>query len=338
MKTALHIIKSWFETGDLPTEQQFANTWDSFHHKDDGEAIKTYQVDDKGTVTFVLTNDETIRIEKFIPVNSQPISYIDGLQNILDQAILDISKKVDKENGKGLSEANYSQVEKEKLEGLQNFIPDTSKPISYIEGLQGAIDQILQDVSMKVEKEDGKGLSDTNFSQAEKDKLATLTLSENTNASYLKRITDLDFDIATNTFSFSDGSVLGKGDVLYYDGDGGITIDLGNQGEADSDDILVYQHTFINNSDATIAFTSSAGANISVPTGKELGISGKGTVYMVNMFQGGVGFWFLTGDLNAIQTGYTGSFPVNNYSENVVVKNGNILDVIPVGEGESEGE
>ena len=34
-KTALNTIKSWFKTGLKPTETQFANTFDSFHHKDE---------------------------------------------------------------------------------------------------------------------------------------------------------------------------------------------------------------------------------------------------------------------------------------------------------------
>lgn len=35
MKTALATIKTWFETGDYPTQEQFANWLDSFFHKDD---------------------------------------------------------------------------------------------------------------------------------------------------------------------------------------------------------------------------------------------------------------------------------------------------------------
>ncbi|KFF10374.1 hypothetical protein IW15_20315 [Chryseobacterium soli] len=34
MSTPLHIIFSWFETGDFPTETQFKETFSSFHHKD----------------------------------------------------------------------------------------------------------------------------------------------------------------------------------------------------------------------------------------------------------------------------------------------------------------
>lgn len=34
-KTALSILKTWFETGDKPTQQQLWNWLDSFFHKDD---------------------------------------------------------------------------------------------------------------------------------------------------------------------------------------------------------------------------------------------------------------------------------------------------------------
>lgn len=43
MKVSLSTIKSWFETGDKPTQSQFWNTWDSFWHKDD--AIPTASID-----------------------------------------------------------------------------------------------------------------------------------------------------------------------------------------------------------------------------------------------------------------------------------------------------
>jgi hypothetical protein len=35
MATALTTILSWFETGDFPTQQQFAATFSSFFHKDE---------------------------------------------------------------------------------------------------------------------------------------------------------------------------------------------------------------------------------------------------------------------------------------------------------------
>jgi hypothetical protein len=40
-KTALSIIKSWFETGDFPTQEQFWNWMDSYWHKDELIPVET---------------------------------------------------------------------------------------------------------------------------------------------------------------------------------------------------------------------------------------------------------------------------------------------------------
>lgn len=42
-KTARNTIKTWFETGDFPTQEQFWNWLDSFWHKDD--KLPTSQID-----------------------------------------------------------------------------------------------------------------------------------------------------------------------------------------------------------------------------------------------------------------------------------------------------
>lgn len=177
MKTALHIIKTYYETGDIPTEMQFANTWDSFHHKDFGEVITKVTTNELGDITFSLSDTSEVTIKRFIPETSQPISYIDGLSDQLGQLVAEIAKKVDKENGKGLSEANFTQLEKDKLKDLQNYTPDDSKPISYIDGLQSFIDQITLAIDNKVTKVDGMGLSEANFTQIEKQKLQDLDVN-----------------------------------------------------------------------------------------------------------------------------------------------------------------
>ena len=92
-------------------------------------------------------------------------------------------------NGKGLSDTNFSQSEKEKLASLENYIPPSSQPIDFIDGLQDLLNQVQQNITLKVDKEDGKGLSDTNFSQAEKEKLAGLKQKwDNTDNSNIKTI------------------------------------------------------------------------------------------------------------------------------------------------------
>lgn len=38
-------IKAWFETGDIPTQTQYENTWDSFIHQDD-EVVEVFDFAD----------------------------------------------------------------------------------------------------------------------------------------------------------------------------------------------------------------------------------------------------------------------------------------------------
>ena len=184
MKKPKHILKSFFETSDTPTEEEFASLIDSFHHKDDGLILTKHKMDDQGNISFYVSDGVVLTIEKYIPATSKPITYIEGLQNRLEVLMQDISKKVDKENGKGLSQANFTIEEKEKLNDLENYIPAISQPISYIDGLLDFLNEMLQDISQKVDLVDGKGLSQANFTIEEKEKLARLTLQQHINTTY----------------------------------------------------------------------------------------------------------------------------------------------------------
>ena len=124
MKKSLEVIKSWFETGDIPTQQQFYDTWDSFYHKDSGQIITQKTTNSEGDIRFVFADGEEVLIEKYIPSSSQPITYIEGLQEaiaLIDTKIKDLEDtKVDKVAGKGLSTNDFTEELKTKLEGLQN--------------------------------------------------------------------------------------------------------------------------------------------------------------------------------------------------------------------------
>lgn len=178
MKKPLHIIKTWFETGDVPTQQQFYDAFDSFHHKDNGEIIVEKSVNDAGDVSFKFTDGEILTIEKFVPDVVKPMGYIDGLVSALNTITNNIAAlqtgKVDKESGKGLSDTNFTQPEKDKLAGLENYIPPTSYAISFIDGLQDALNTFTQSLDLKVDKEDGKGLSSNDYTDEDKQKLANL--------------------------------------------------------------------------------------------------------------------------------------------------------------------
>ncbi|WP_442265868.1 hypothetical protein ACSIGC_16460 [Tenacibaculum sp. ZS6-P6] len=160
MKTSIDILKTWFQTGDKPTENQFENLIDSFHHKDDGNIITQYQIQDNGNVSFTFSDGNTASIEKFVLPNTMPQNFIDGLVETLNS-------KVNKQTGKQLSDENFSLELKQKLEGLQNYIHPEFHQITDIEGLQEAIES-------KVDIVPGKQLSDENFSTEEKEKLAGL--------------------------------------------------------------------------------------------------------------------------------------------------------------------
>ncbi|SNR16544.1 hypothetical protein [Tenacibaculum jejuense] len=160
MKTSIDILKTWFQTGDKPTENQFENLIDSFYHKDDGNIITSYKIYDNGNISFTFSDGNNASFEKFILPNTMPVNFIDGLVNTLNS-------KVNTETGKQLSEENFTSELKQKLEDLNNYIHPEFHQITEIEGLQEIIEN-------KVDITDGKQLSDENFTTEEKAKLASL--------------------------------------------------------------------------------------------------------------------------------------------------------------------
>lgn len=81
------------------------------------------------------------------------------LENFDDSAILsELDDKVDKVNGKQLSDENYSLPEKQKLSSLENYNDS----------------ELRSEVENKVDKITGKVLSDENYTTSEKSKLASL--------------------------------------------------------------------------------------------------------------------------------------------------------------------
>lgn len=68
MKKSKPILKSYFETGDKPTESQFSDLIDSLVHLDEGVFITNVEKDDKGNQIITLSDGTSIKIEK--PVNN----------------------------------------------------------------------------------------------------------------------------------------------------------------------------------------------------------------------------------------------------------------------------
>lgn len=100
----------------------------------------------------------------------------------INDAIKDeLDKKVDKEEGKGLSERNFTTAEKNKLKGIEdganNYVhPDDSNTRHVTDEL---IDKWNGYGESKVDKEEGKGLSEQNFTAEEKDKLRSIAHNAN---------------------------------------------------------------------------------------------------------------------------------------------------------------
>ena len=70
MKKPIEVLKTFFETGDKPTEQQFCDLIDSFHHKDSGIVIEDIQLDPSNGTTISLSNGEEINIPNPVAVQT----------------------------------------------------------------------------------------------------------------------------------------------------------------------------------------------------------------------------------------------------------------------------
>lgn len=131
MKESIEKLKSYFETGDRPTQIEFESLIDSFLHKDDGVAIKSVSVNAEGNIVFAFSDDT----EQIITQSSSnlPDGFLENIQNALD-------KKVDKVAGKQLSAEDFTTLLKTKLEQLENYTHPDFHQISEVENLQGTLD------------------------------------------------------------------------------------------------------------------------------------------------------------------------------------------------------
>lgn len=112
-------------------------------------------------------------------------------ENLLD------SKKVDKVSGKGLSANDFTDSEKQKLASLENY-----NDSGILARLAYAEDDITDLETGKVDKVSGKGLSSNDFTNSEREKLASLngrvffgTCSSAANASTKEVSTDAGFSL-----------------------------------------------------------------------------------------------------------------------------------------------
>ena len=81
MKKPISELKTYFETGDKPIQQQFWDLIDSFVHKDDGVTIKTIE-ERLGGYRITLSNDEVIGVPILkYPTIGKPVFVSKGRNN-----------------------------------------------------------------------------------------------------------------------------------------------------------------------------------------------------------------------------------------------------------------
>lgn len=102
--TSLNMIKDWFKTNLIPTQQQFYDMFDSFRHKSD--KVAATDVDGLDNLLAAKASAEVLTTHT---TAGNAHATLFGL-------------KVDKVTGKVLSDQNYSLPEKEKLAGIEAWV------------------------------------------------------------------------------------------------------------------------------------------------------------------------------------------------------------------------
>jgi hypothetical protein len=156
----IEILRNYMTCEDPAVKNKYWNLLESFYHKSEGKILASIEeTQTEITLNFTdgnsLTSNESVTLAK-LP-EAVAISYVTGLQDALNN-------KVDKVPGKGLSDENFSLIEKQKLASLINYVKPNSENISYINGLQEALDN-------KVDAVEGLGLPSNDFTNALKQKL-----------------------------------------------------------------------------------------------------------------------------------------------------------------------
>lgn len=153
MKESIEKLKSYFETGDRPTQIEFESLIDSFLHKDDGVAIKNISLNAEGNIVFAFSD----KTEQIIAQSSSglPDGFVEDIQNALD-------KKVDKVTGKQLSAEDFTSLLKTKLEQLENYEHPEFHQINEVENLQGILDSKIGKVDVTTAALHGLEVRDAN--------------------------------------------------------------------------------------------------------------------------------------------------------------------------------
>lgn len=148
----------------------------------------------------------------YIKPLSETISYIDGLQ-------IELDSKVAQEVGKQLSSEDYTALEKTKLSGIEAnanlYIRPTSENISYIDGLQTALDSKLETETLTSLVKVGNELRYSD----EQGATSSIDLSLYLDDTNLSRITSGVYDSNTKTLVFTrdDSSTFSVDSSMFFD-------------------------------------------------------------------------------------------------------------------------
>lgn len=130
--------------------------------------------DENGICTF--TNPGNSRTEVFISINTISRNIGKILQPIYSNIASLNSNKVDKVSGKGLSTNDYTTAEKTKLAGIETgankTVVDTTLSTTSTNPVQNKV--VSTKLDTKVDKVTGKGLSTNDYTNAEKNLVATV--------------------------------------------------------------------------------------------------------------------------------------------------------------------
>ncbi|WP_394749477.1 hypothetical protein [Spongiimicrobium salis] len=146
MKQAINILLAYLTCDDPVMITKWENLLASFWHLDQGNIVRSIETDpDTGEIVIVTidaadTETET-RIAQYNEPESFPISKIQDLANQLSQ-------KVEKTPGKGLSTEDFTQTLKLKLDNLQNYVHPAFHEIGEINGLLDIINGQNQQISI----------------------------------------------------------------------------------------------------------------------------------------------------------------------------------------------
>ena len=152
--------------------------------KDGSKVLSTndYTATEKSKLSGIATGAEVNKIN-IVKVNGTSLT--PDSNKAVNITVPDISTKVDKVSGKGLSTNDYTTAEQSKLAGIATGAEVNKINIVKVNGTSltpdsnKAVNITVPDISNKVDKVSGKGLSTNDYTTTEKDKLAGIASNAN---------------------------------------------------------------------------------------------------------------------------------------------------------------